>query len=296
MNLARKVAGCGLGRFEQHPPRPLRIPARYHCPAGATGRLRVSIVTPVLDQAPFIEATMQSVLSQAYPALEYLVLDGGSIDGTKEIVQARAASLAYHHSDRDGGQTQAINAGMRLATGEVLGWLNGDDLLLPGAVEYVAHFFETHPEIDVVYGHRVVIDGAGCEIGRWVLPPHDARVLSWADYVPQETLFWRRSAWRRIGGQLDESFRFAMDWDLLVRMRDAGLRFRRLPRFLGAFRWHPAQKTRTEMDRTGHPEMDRIRLRSLSRIPSRAELRLRVAPYVLRHAFFNRLNQLLDWY
>jgi glycosyltransferase involved in cell wall biosynthesis len=272
------------------------VPARYHVPAGATGRLRVSIVTPVLDQAPFIEATMQSVLSQAYPALEYLVLDGGSTDGTKELVEAHAASLACHRSAPDGGQAQAINAGMRLATGDVLGWLNGDDLLLPGAVEYVAHFFESHPGVDVVYGHRVVIDGEGREIGRWVLPPHDSAVLSWADFVPQETLFWRRSAWSRVGGQLDESYRFAMDWDLLVRMRDAGMRFHRLPRFLGAFRWHPAQKTQAEMDRAGLPEMDRIRLRSLARVPSQAELRLRVAPYVLRHAFFHRLNQLLDWY
>ena len=94
----------------------------------------------------------------------------------------------------------------------MLAWLNGDDLLLPGAIEYVAHFFEQHPEVDVVYGHRIVIDADGREVGRSILPPHDDGVLSWADFVPQEALFWRRRIWERVGARIDESFQFAMDW------------------------------------------------------------------------------------
>src|SRR5258706_8672796 len=121
---------------------------------------------------------------------------------------------------------------MRRATGELLAWLNGDDILLPGALDYVVYFFETHPSVDVVYGHRIVIDPTGNEIGRWVLPPHSDRVLSWIDYVPQETLFWRRRAWERVGSHVDETFHFAMDWDMLVRLRDSGATFARLPQFL----------------------------------------------------------------
>ena len=95
-----------------------------------------------------------------------------------------------------------------------MAYLNSDDLLLPGALPTVAAYFAQHPEVEVVYGHRVVIDEAGDEIGRWVLPPHDDKALRWADYIPQETLFWRRSIWGKSGGRMDETFRFALDWEL----------------------------------------------------------------------------------
>src|SRR5207302_369335 len=140
-----------------------------------------------------------------------------------------------------------LNVGFEHATGEIMAYLNSDDVLLPGALNYVANYFREHPEVDVVYGHRVVIDEYDQEIGRWVLPGHDDEVLSWADYVPQETLFWRRRIWEDAGGMIDESFRFAIDWDLLIRFRDAGARMARLPRFLGGFRVHPHQKTSKEM-------------------------------------------------
>src|SRR5690606_26461081 len=116
-------------------------------------------------------------------------------------------------------------------------------IILPGALDYVAAFFEANPEIDAIYGHRIVIDEDGRDIGRWVLPPHSDDILDWADFVPQETLYWRRSAWQRIGAQLDESYTFAMDWDLLIRLRETGARFSRVPRYLGGFRAHSAQKT-----------------------------------------------------
>ena len=137
---------------------------------------------------------------------------------------------------------QAINRGFAHSTGDIMAYLNADDLLLPGSLNFVAAYFEAHPDIDVVYGHRVLIDADGAEIGRWVLPPHEDEVLSWADFVPQETLFWRRDMGERAGGAMDESFRFALDWDLLLRFRDAGARFVRLPRFLGAFRCMPIKR------------------------------------------------------
>jgi hypothetical protein len=148
---------------------------------------------------------------------------------------------------------------------------------------YVAAYFNQHPGIDVVYGHRILIDENDQQIGRWVLPAHDDDVLSWADYIPQETLFWRRRIWDKLGGKVDESFRFAMDWDLLVRFHAAGAKFHRLPRFLGAFRVHEQQKTSAVINGIGQQEMDRIRERLLGRVPGHKEIRKAVRPFLLKH-------------
>src|SRR5207244_4015693 len=131
------------------------------------------------------------VLGQQYPRLEYIVQDGGSSDETPAVLERYRPQLTRWESRADRGQAHAINLGFRHATGDVLGYLNSDDLLLPGAVRYVGAFFARHPQIDVVYGHRVMIDESDAEVGRWVLPPHEDEVLRWVDYVPQETLFWR---------------------------------------------------------------------------------------------------------
>ena len=273
-----------LGILNQHEPIEMRLPASYAQPVALARTPTISLVTPSFRQARFIERTLRSVLDQGYPALEYFVQDGGSDDGTRTILERYGARLAGWESAPDSGQTQAINRGFaRTPNGEIMAWLNSDDLLLPGALAYVADYFNRHPEVDVVYGHRILIDEDDREIGRWVMPPHDDRVLSWADYVPQETLFWRRAIWEKAGGQVDESFRFAMDWDLLVRFRAAGARFARLPRFLGGFRIHAHQKTSAVITDVGFREMDRIRERVLGRVPSRDEVRNAVAPYLLRH-------------
>jgi hypothetical protein len=145
-------------------------------------------------------------------------------------------------------------------------------------------FFNRHREVDVVYGHRILLDENDQEIGRWLMPPHDAGVLSWADYVPQETLFWRRAIWEKTGGRIDESFRFAMDWDLLVRFRDAGARFCAAAAFSSAASASTrSRKTAAAIAKIGFEEMDRIRKRALGRVPSRNELRRALIPYLIRH-------------
>jgi hypothetical protein len=270
-----------LGVLNQHSPQELRLPPAYSL---ATDKApRVSIVTPSFRHASFLERTVRSVIDQGYPALEYRVQDGGSEDGTQQILERYTGRLAGWESRPDSGQAEAINRAFARTGGEIMAYLNSDDLLLPGAIAYVADFFARHPEVDVVYGHRILIDEHDKEIGRWIVPAHDDAVLSWADYVPQETLFWRRSIWDRAGGRMDESFRFALDWDLLVRFRAAGARFVRLPRFLGAFRVHPQQKTSAGISEVGFKEMDRIRQRVLGRIPSRVDVSGAVAPYLIRH-------------
>lgn len=273
-----------------HPPKPLTHPAVYrHRRVPASAAPRISIVTPSFNASTFIERTIRSVVDQQYPALEYIVQDGASADDTIRIVERHRPLLSRIASESDRGQADALNRGFRHATGEILAYLNADDLLLPGALDYVAAFFETHPEVDAVYGHRVLIDEHDREIGRWVLPRHDDAVLSWADYVPQETLFWRRRAWEAVGARFDDSFQFAMDWDLLVRMRDAGARFARVPRFLGAFRVHAAQKTTDRMETIGAREMARIRERIHGQAVEWFEINRAIRGYLRRHVVLDRL-------
>lgn len=272
-----------LGVLYQHEPQDLIVPRSYSIDVVHDHAPKVSMVTPSFRQGAFIERTIRSVLDQQYPNLEYYVQDGGSEDSTREVIERHAGHLAGWESRPDKGQSQAINLGFAHTSGDIMAWLNSDDILLPGALHCVVDFFNRNPDVDVVYGHRLLIDENDRLIGRWILPAHDDNVLSWADYVPQETLFWRRSIWQKVGGQIDESFRFAMDWDLLLRFRDAGARFARIPRFLGGFRIHPHQKTSAAIGEIGFKEMDRLRERALGRVPTHAEVRRAIAPYLLRH-------------
>jgi glycosyltransferase involved in cell wall biosynthesis len=255
-----RMLGPNLGILRQHGPRPLRVPRHYSRSLPPDPAPTLSIVTTSKNQAAFLPRAIESVLMQGYPALQYLVQDGASTDGSTAILAKYERRLRWI-SEPDASHPQALNRGLSRTTGEIMAWLNSDDRLLPGTLSYVASYFAAHPEVDVVYGHRIVIDEDDREIGRWVLPPHDAEVLSWGDYVPQETLFWRRRLWDRIGGAIDESFLFAFDWDLLLRFRDASAVFVRLPRFLGAFRIHGMQKTAWMMPVAGHEDTRRLQQR-----------------------------------
>ncbi|BEP95506.1 hypothetical protein GmRootA79_38900 [Acidovorax sp. A79] len=272
-----------LGHLIQHLPRQLGLPKPYVSSLPAGDLPSISMVTPSFQQAHFIGRTLDSVLGQNYPKLEYFVQDGGSTDGTAEVLRSYGDRLTGWVSKRDAGQSQAINLGFACTGGDVMGWLNSDDLLMPGALHRVGEFFAQHPEVDVVYGHRILIDEEDREIGRWVLPAHDDNVLSWADFIPQETLFWRRTIWEKSGGQIDESFRFAMDWDLLLRFRGAGARMVRLPNFLGAFRIHAAQKTSAQINEVGMEEMARLRKRALGQDVTWSQTHRALLPYLIKH-------------
>jgi hypothetical protein len=125
-----------------------------------------------------------------------------------------------------------------------------------------------------------------------VLPPHDDEALSWADFIPQESLFWRRRIWERVGSAVDESLEFALDWDLLLRFRAAGARFARIPRFLGALRIDSGQTTDARMETDGHPEVARIRERHHGRVVSQDEIEARLRPYLRRHLLYHKLSRL----
>lgn len=288
MGLHRKFR-TGLGVLRQHPPRPLAL--EPPAPADPLPVVpSIHIATPSFNQAGFIDRTVQSVLGQDYPDLSYVVKDGGSNDGTIDRLTAYSPDLVQVLAGPDGGQAAAINEAFRNSDADVMGWVNSDDLLLPGTLHRVAATFVRNPDVDVVYGHRVLVDRRDHEIGRWVMPEHDGKVLSWADYVPQETLFWRRRIWRASGGALDETFQFAMDWDLILRFRAAGAVFHRIPAFLGAFRVHGEQKTTADMKSIGEGEMNRLRRRELGRDVTQDEVNRAVKPYLLKATLAHNLE------
>jgi glycosyltransferase involved in cell wall biosynthesis len=258
-----------------------------------TPALTISIVTPSFQQGRFLERTLHSVVSQRYPALQYVVQDGGSSDETVEVLKRFETTLTLWRSEPDDGQADAINRGFGEMTGEIMGWLNSDDLSLPGSLAYVARYFAAHPDVDVVYGNRVMIDHNDAQIGEWVLPEHDDQVLTLADYVPQETLFWRRRIWEAVGGHVDPTFMYALDWDLLLRFRDAGASIVRLPRFLGAFRVHDEQKT-TVAGATGAIECDLLRQRVHGRPLPIEEVLDRLKPYLFRHVLAHKRHRFVD--
>lgn len=195
-----------------------------------------------------MEETIVSVLTQEYPNLEYIIIDGGSTDGSAEVIKAHADSLTYWCSEPDGGQASALKKGFQRATGEILCWLNSDDIYLPGALLAVGEYFATHPETEVLNGGAFVIDETGSPLlnGFWTYSEGVAasyRRLKWygQDGIFQQSTFWRRAAYESVGGVNPDLF-FIMDKDLLVRLaKRRG--FDRTPRLLSCFRIHQSCKS-----------------------------------------------------
>ena len=272
-----------LGTFFQHKPRSLKsYEAQYCVEKTAKTSNKITIVTPSYQQGRFIEKTIKSVFAQNYSNLEYIVQDGCSHDNTLDILKKYSNKICWASSP-DQGQTHALNLAFEKSSGEIMAYLNSDDLLLPNTLDIVSEFFEKHPDCDVVYGNRLVIDENDKVIGRWVLPKHSVDVIPYVDYIPQETMFWRRRIWDAIGGKLDESYNFAMDWDLILRFHKAKANFVHLPKFLGCFRVYSGQKTSTDIATQGAEEMKRLRIRELGDEPSYLTMTIKLFPYLVRH-------------
>lgn len=242
----------------------------------------VSIVTPSFNQAAFLEQAIRSVLEQSYPHIEYIVVDGGSTDGSREIIEKYADRLAWWVSEKDGGQTEAINKGFARARGEVLAWINSDDTYQPGAIREAVEFLRLNPQVGLVYGDANYIDERGRVIGRFPAAQTDYRRLRQGYvHIPQQAAFFRADLWRKVG-PLDESFYFAMDYDLWVRLaREAPIVYH--PRLWANFRLHSDAKTIAADDRCW-PEMLRVHYRDggtpFSMIVLKYWIRKLVAPYI----------------
>lgn len=220
----------------------------------------ISIVTPSFNQSRYLEATIRSVLEQDYPAFEYIIVDGGSHDGSVEIIQRYASRLAWWVSEPDLGQTDALNKGFSRASGQILAWLNSDDTYNPGALAAAAQYLIDHPEVGLVYSDTNFINETGREIGRFPAAQTDYhRLRQGYVHIPQQAAFFRADLWRQVG-PLDPDFYFAMDYDLWVRLaKHAPLVY--LPGQTWAnFRLHTAGKTITADDRCW-PEMLKVHYR-----------------------------------
>ncbi len=266
----------------QYEPRELRVPRSYLRETAPQPAPSISIAVPSLNYGQYLQATLDSVLDQRYPALELIVADGGSEDETLAMLEREGDRLAHVHGGPDSGQAEAINKGLNGSSGEILAWINADDLLLPGTLAHVARYFDRNPDVDLVYGNRVLIDELGRDVGVWVTPPHGPDSLRWFDFIPQETAFWRRELWERVGG-IDTGFDYGFDWDLFLRFQEAGAKIRRLPRFLGAFRQHDDQKTRRNRD-LAQVELESIRHAFHRRAVTIQEAKARSRKLLLRSA------------
>lgn len=211
--------------------------------------MKISVVTPSFNQAQFIERTIESVLAQRAEGVEveYRVVDGGSTDGTLAILE-RYGDRVIWTSERDGGQVDAINKGLRAATGDVVGWLNSDDVLEPGALARVARVFAARPEVEWVHGRCRIIDEHDREVRRWISAykhyrsqRHTFENFLTEDYVSQMTTFWRRAVHAEIG-YIDPTIRFAFDHDFFLRLARRGAPVY-IEEPIACFRWYETSKS-----------------------------------------------------
>jgi len=207
----------------------------------------ISIVTPSFNQAKFLEHAIQSVLCQKYPHLEYIIIDGGSTDGSVDIIKKYENELTYWISEKDNGQTHALNKGFRKATGEIVAWLNSDDIYPPNTFHLVSKEFVKDSKLDIVYGNKAIIneEGVTLDVLKYtrVLYP---MLIAIGSVLPQPSAFWRRNIFERVG-YLDESLHFVMDREFMCRAAFIG-RSKHIRRVTCLFRHHENQKSKTISD------------------------------------------------
>ncbi len=205
---------------------------------------KISIITPSYNQGEFIEETILSVLGQNYPNLEYIIIDGGSTDGTIEIIKKYEKNLSYWVSEKDLGQSHAINKGFERATGDLLAWLNSDDMYMPGTLLFIATNVTTHLPA-VYFGnclHFKESDNALISSGSDVVNAYQNTNLAYQDYIVQPSAFWTRSAWEKCG-KLREDLHFGFDWEWFLRAKKMGVSFYSFAKCLSMYRLHNAHKT-----------------------------------------------------
>ena len=207
-------------------------------PEADPGWPRVTIITPSYNQAQFLERTIISIHNQGYPNLEHIVVDGGSTDGSVEIIKKYETRFSHWQSEPDQGQSDAINQGTAKATGRYMMWINSDDLLMPGALGQLVDAFQANPGADLVYGDQVEIDNSDKVIKRLVSSAFDIRdfIYEINIIIHQQSALWSTEMFHRVGGL--KLYRYAMDYDLMYRMYNAGATFVHFPAFISAFRVH----------------------------------------------------------
>jgi glycosyltransferase involved in cell wall biosynthesis len=225
-----------------------------------------SIITPSFNQGRFLQRAIDSVLSQDVPGwtIEYIVVDGGSRDQTCEVLGRYADRLRWI-SEPDRGQADAVNKGLRATRGELIGWLNSDDVYAPGALRTVGEFLDQHPEVDLVYGEAEYLDADDRVLGRYPTERFDAARLQHTCYLCQPAVFFRRRLVDRLG-LLDERLHYTLDYEYWLRAAHAGARFAHVPDVLAGSRLHPGIKTYAGRLKL-HQEMNWMMAERLGRVP-----------------------------
>lgn len=231
---------------------------------------KLTVVTPSYNQAAFLERTILSVLNQHYPNLEFIIIDGGSTDGSLEIIRQYEAHLSYWVSEADRGQTEAINKGFRRATGDYVAYQNSDDVFAPNALWAVARAWQADPETDVFFGNMYIIDEQDRVLEEMRVLPFSAGCQVYEGMqVFNQSLFIRRTLLEKTGW-LDESLRFVMDYEVVTRL---GLlphvRFGRVADFWGGFRVQPDAKSAQIAATVGRSEHQQVSERYQPRLESR---------------------------
>ena len=204
---------------------------------------KISIITPSYNQGQFLEETIRSVLDQDYPNLEYIIIDGGSTDNSVDIIKKYENRITCWVSEPDKGQSDAINKGFRMATGEILAWINSDDCYAPYTFEMIVDFFEKHKEVDCVYGDINRIDEKGRVLDTIKSIPYQYKMLLYgACLIPQPTFFFRRKVVEAVG-YLDTNLHYQMDFEFFVRIGYEKFTFANIPKTLASFRFHCDSKT-----------------------------------------------------
>lgn len=209
----------------------------------------VSIVTPSYNQASYLEQTIQSVLSQDYPRIESIVIDGGSTDGSVEIIKKYESRLAYWASEKDNGQADAINKGLARAKGEILAWLNSDDYYLPNTISSAVKIFEENPDVIMLYGDILAVDEQGQTINLLKYRQLSLEDLLCFQIIGQPAVYFRRQAYEKRGG-LDPTFHFLLDHHLWIRLAQQG-KILHVPQTWAAARYHAEAKNRAKASEFG---------------------------------------------
>lgn len=271
--------------------------------------LKISLVTPSYNQAKFLEDCLWSVKDQEYPSVEHIVMDGGSTDGSVAILKSYSSRAGWEHlrwkSEPDEGQSDALNKGLKLATGDVVGWLNSDDRYRSNCFNTVANGFKKYPQADILYGDYTYIDEAGrvWRIRREI--DFDWFILHYLHmlYIPTPSSFYRRRIFDD-GNLIDTKFDYAMDYEFVLRLAHQGYVFQHIPALLADFRMHPESKTgahadkqRKEHDAIGamySPLLRKIRMKPLQRQVQRllraAARGLRYKEKLLRGYYFEQFR------
>jgi glycosyltransferase involved in cell wall biosynthesis len=209
---------------------------------------KLSIVTPSYNQGQFLEETILSVLNQNYDNLEYIIIDGGSTDNSVDIIKKYEDQISYWVSEADEGQTHAINKGFRKATGDLVAWMNSDDIYYSGAFDSVASSYaNTNGAFDVYFGDKENIDKDGKLIKRYHYPPFCSWGIKYTTNmnISNQSAFWRKNVLDTMG-YLDETIQFAMDYEFFLRICLKGARFKKVKGIVGALRMYEENKSSSE--------------------------------------------------